>query len=906
MTPTRCSVTLIVLMCAITSARAQVDTSIVPPEGRTTWAPGVRGGIPVRTTLCATVQAVDFGNGALEASSAVQAAIAACPAGQVVQLSAGTFLINNYILINKGITLRGAGPGQTRLVKTNGAKPFEYRPDNQQPIIIVGPQRWPKVNDATSVNLSADAVKGTNFVTVANAAGFAPGQFVLLDEDDFNTASWTPLPNRVGGQPSAIWASDRVVFQRHNPSEAIDDPFPASLTWFSRAARPLCEIKEISAVSGNRITFSTPVHIAYTTSKLAQLTRYVDVHVRDAGIEDLTVSGGADGNIRFEVAAYSWMKNVENTFWLGEGVAVNNSFRIEIRDSFIHDASWPYPGGGGYAISLAFAASEVLIENNAVNKANKVMVARSAGAGCVAGYNYMDNGYIAYDLNWVEVGLNASHMVGSHHVLFEGNQAVNYDSDNTHGNAIAMTVFRNHLVGRRSEFAGMSNARGGGLMYGSWWHSFIGNVIGEPGRMNGWVYEDPGDGTFRGLVSYIWKFGYDPAHWEQAADPKVKSTALRDGNFDYLTNQVRWDRAAQTLPASLYLSGKPAFFGSNAWPWVEPVGGTKLGVLPARQRFQTSFAALIPTLSATPNAIASGGTLTVNWRAIPHPSATDWIGLHRPGTPSSSHLSRMYVSCGQSTGVARASGSCTFPLPAGLAAGTYELRLHAADTTNVWVTSNALTVTGGSAGLSLTAAPSAVVSGASLTVNWSGIPNPSATNWISLYIPGAPSTAHLNNWMYLSCSKSAGAAPASGSCAFPVPSGLASGAYELRLHHASSWNVMVTSNPVTVTAGTAAALTLSASPSTLPRGGSLTVSWSGIARPGPTNWIGLYQPGAPSTAHLGNWVYVGCSKTASTARASGSCAFPIPNALTAGQYELRLHDSSSWNSIVTSSRVTVQ
>jgi Pectate lyase superfamily protein len=682
---------LIVLVCVAAVARAQVDTSIVPDAGRTTWAPGVRGGVPARATICATLQAASFGNGAQEASAAIQAAVAACPPGQVVRLSAGTFLVNNHILINKGITLRGAGPGRTRLVKTNGAKPFDYRPDDAQPIIIVGPSRWPQVNNTTSVNLTANAVKGSNSVTVTNAAGFAPGQFVLLDEDDFNTASWTPLPRRLGGQPSAVWASDRLVFQRHNPSESIDDPFPASLTWFSRAARPLCEIKEITAVSGNRIMFSTPVHITYTTSKRAQLTRYMDVHVRGAGIEDLTVSGGSNGNIRFEVAAYSWMKNVENTFWLGEGVSVDNSFRVEIRDSLIHDGSWPYPGGGGYAISLALAASEVLIENNAVTKANKMMVARSAGAGSVVGYNYMDDGYIGYDLDWVEVGLNGSHMVGGHHILFEGNQSFNYDSDNTHGNAIAMTVFRNHLTGSRRSFPGMANARGGGLMYGSWWHSFIGNVLGEDGRMSGWVYEDPGDGTFT-TASYIWKFGYDPAHWEQVADPKAKSTALRDGNFDYLTNQLRWDRAPRTIPASLYLTTKPAFFGNRTWPWVDPAGGTKLSVLPARQRFDTSFSSLIPTLSATPNSIARGGSLTVTWRAIPRPSATDWIGLHRAGTPPTDHVGRMYVNCSQTAGAARASGSCVFPVSGGLASGTYELRLHAADGLNVWVTSNAVSI----------------------------------------------------------------------------------------------------------------------------------------------------------------------------------------------------------------------
>ncbi len=41
----------------------------------------------------------------------------------------------------------------------------------------------------------------------------------------------------------------------------------------------------------------------------------------------------------------------------------------------------------------------------------------------MVGYNYMDMSYINTNGAWVETGINASHMVGSHHVLFEGNYA---------------------------------------------------------------------------------------------------------------------------------------------------------------------------------------------------------------------------------------------------------------------------------------------------------------------------------------------------------------------------------------------------------------------------------------------------------------------------------------------------
>lgn len=589
----RCHVHIVVLALVLlglaSSATAQVDTSIVPAPGRTTWAPGLRRPIPARSRTCARISPP---SGGADASTIINAAIAACPLGQTVQLTAGTFIVNNHILVNKGITLRGAGPDRTKLVKTNGAIPLDYRVPDAQPLIVMGPSRWPRVAEATATNLSADAIAGSYSVTVDAAQGFAPGQFVVLDEDDYSTASWLAQPSAQGQPARKIWASDRLVFQLHDPPEQfVDDPFPASLTWFSRAGRPLNEIKEIVSVNGREITFSTPIHITYTRERFAQLTRFEQPHLTDAGVEDLYVEGGGNGNIRVEAAAYSWVKNIESVLWVGEGVAVNHSFRVELRDSFIHDTAWPYPGGAGYALSMAFASSEVLVENNTILNVNKVMVVRSSGAASVVGYNYMDNGFILSDTAWVEVGLNASHQVGGHHVLFEGNQSFNYDSDNTHGNAIAMTVFRNHLVGRRRDFNGMANARSVGLMFGSWWHSFIGNVLGKEGWMNTWTLEDPGDGTYGsgtlawGNSPFVWKLGYDPTRWEQTADPKVRQTALRDGNYDYLTNRVTWDRPSRSLPASLYLTSKPAFFGRNdPWPWVEPLTGRRLGTLPAAQR----------------------------------------------------------------------------------------------------------------------------------------------------------------------------------------------------------------------------------------------------------------------------------------------------------------------------------
>ena len=309
--------------------------------------------------------------------------------------------------------------------------------------------------------MTADAAAGSNSVRVASAAGFSVGQIVLLDEA--SGAGWQKdviWPNR------RIWASPdyRVVWQKHDPYYQYVDDFDASTypytprsagCWFSNCDRPTNEMHQISAISGNTITFNSPVMISYRANHKAQLYAYAAAFVQNAGVENMTLSGGDDGNLRFDQAAYCWAKNVEDTLWLNEGIAIDFSFRVQLEKFYVHNAAWPVNGGGGYAISLSQGTSEALIENGISILANKVIVARSSGAGSVVAYNYMDDGYINGQDRWIEVGANGSHMVGSHHMLFEGNYAFNADSDTTHGNSIYHTFFRNYLSGYRKPFTAL-------------------------------------------------------------------------------------------------------------------------------------------------------------------------------------------------------------------------------------------------------------------------------------------------------------------------------------------------------------------------------------------------------------------------------------------------------------------
>ena len=415
------------------------------------------GGIPTRTTVCATVNPL---GSAKDDTTNIQNAVAACPLGQVVQLGAGTFTIaeGNYVLLNKGITLRGAGPGFTILQRTNGAKLNSYVPgSNPSPMIIVGPQRW-NITAGTTTTLTTDAAAGSSSIDVASTLGFSVGQIVLLDEA--SGASWQPDVLWTNRQ---IWASRdyRVVWQKHNPYYQYIDDFDASQypyqvgtagCWFSKCDRPTNEMHQISAISGNTITFNSPLTITYRASHQAKLYNFATVPTTNAGVESMALSHGDDGQLIFQDAAYCWAKNVESTLWLGDGFDLNYAFRVQLEGVYVHNAVWPVNGGAGYAISMAWGSSENLIENSISVLANKVMVARSSGAGSVVAYNYMDDGYINGSGAWIEVGVNGSHMVGSHHILFEGNYGFNTDSDQTHGNAIYHTFFRNYFSGYRKPF----------------------------------------------------------------------------------------------------------------------------------------------------------------------------------------------------------------------------------------------------------------------------------------------------------------------------------------------------------------------------------------------------------------------------------------------------------------------
>src|SRR5262245_56779453 len=93
-----------------TGAGGGAPAGLLDPARTTTWNPGILSddqlhmplgadGLPVRATVCASPAP----------GADLNAAIRACPEGQVVKLAAGTYAVSSTVTLNKGVVLRGAG-----------------------------------------------------------------------------------------------------------------------------------------------------------------------------------------------------------------------------------------------------------------------------------------------------------------------------------------------------------------------------------------------------------------------------------------------------------------------------------------------------------------------------------------------------------------------------------------------------------------------------------------------------------------------------------------------------------------------------------------------------------------------------------------------------------------------------
>jgi len=521
----------------------------------------------------------------------MQYALDNCPAGQVVYLPPGTYRLNQGLIMASGVVLRGAGPDQTKLRL--------YNPDDWVVGLMPG---WP--NWGAPKNISADLAKDATQATVDDASGLSVHDLAVIDQLDDVTYLFEGM----------------CPFFKRTPQSGTGYGPSTSAT------RSVGQIVEITAVDGSTVTFSPALHLPRSAALSPQLWKIPRV-LSYAGVEDLYVTGGSSGNFFIQDAAYCWLKNVESDGTvssnpapdgtLGHGNGMNGDhvllqrvFRCTVRDSYFHHATDVIQGGGAYGISFANYSSENLIENNIVYYLNKPLTLRATGGGNVIAYNYIDDAWTSADRGLQETTIDLGHASFPYMELVEGNYAAQIATEDVWGNSGWMTIFRNYATGKQErtdayefyQIAALALAAKGRYM------NVIGNVLGTNEHV-GTFTDAHGDEQYEVTSNppgpphaAVFRIGHgvgagsgtdDIDHYEDpAAAGTTYAQLLRVGNWDNVRNQID-SVPADPIPDSLYLPGRPAFFGPNPWPWVAPADATRINVLPAKQRFD----------HGTPNAV---------------------------------------------------------------------------------------------------------------------------------------------------------------------------------------------------------------------------------------------------------------------------------------------------------------
>ena len=506
-----------------------IVTNIIASDRLVKWQGnvGIPAGIPNVTTIYTNIAA-----GA--SLSQVNAAISACPSGQVVALSAGTYNFSSDLSLNDkiGVVVRGAGPTNTFVVFSSGG--VTMKADRNDANLI-------------GVNLSQDAIKGATTVFTTNVPSWVtPGKLIGIDQTDdpaFSTNSGSNGGNSYRGA-------------------------------LGYGARGVSQLDRVVSKTSTSITFEVPMYWGWQTARVAQIFQpHFDPSsgkpVILCGIENLTLTATYTGNdqhmVTMDSADNCWVKNciITNTAG-GAGVFGYFAFRCEVRHCTISD-SHTISGGQGYGVEPYDNSSAWLVEDNIFTKCHAAMCADSS-SGNVFAYNYERAGQSAAANN--QNDSMSAHQTTSFMNLWEGNFCDDKVlADWTHGANAYGTVFRCRITGTNGISAQFADSRTPvSIQYYNRFWNIVGNVLGVPGVQNKYLTDN--NSTSMGTTGSIIKVGTDDAGVLDANSYTNGAFILIHGNWDSVQNQVTWSPfvSSHTFTNSYYLSAKPSYFGSLPWP----------------------------------------------------------------------------------------------------------------------------------------------------------------------------------------------------------------------------------------------------------------------------------------------------------------------------------------------------
>jgi hypothetical protein len=549
----------LLLLAGLLPCRAQLWSPILNSTQAIDWSRSGVGPIPARPTLCARL-------GPSATLDQINAALVACPAGQTVFLAAGTYSIPGTIHIPSRVTLRGAGPALTILSATGRG----------DAVVSLG-TGWVSYHP---YGVLRGSQAGSTRVFLDHTSGIRTGMFLAFAE--INNPTYV---TSAGSEGTRNWTDGE---------------------WSKDGSLARGQIVEVTAVAGETVTFTPALYTAYTNAPVAVPFA---ASAEYAGVEDLQVyanNTGYSANFGLSACAYCWVRAVESNYADGDHVNIEWGFRDEVRDSYFSNAFRHEAGPHDSDIRLALKTSASLIENNIIDRTHQSILLQYGPAGNVIAYNYTTGEFDAAAVNYM-VGGVFFHGAHPQFNLLEGNVITKLDADSTWGSSSQITAFRNWIVGTNRICApvtggrvpvtcsaahyGYQAARAVQMSYLSTRNNFVANLVGSAqmrslassGRplAQSPAIEYPSQRSYDD-VAYGWSFGYGKESDDGSGTgcsggtppchlAGTSATDFFHGNMSSVSSVITWAPIVpHQLPASFYLSGRPAWWGSLPFPATGP------------------------------------------------------------------------------------------------------------------------------------------------------------------------------------------------------------------------------------------------------------------------------------------------------------------------------------------------